>query len=245
MAQRSRLVSFALLLIPNILLFSFRILSPELNEALSNDTFGQTIAHSLALLIGLILSYRNSVVHDHEFLRSKAIGDLSKTYKLEDRGLWEKGEVAIQRLEARAFSEFKGRRASASRRRMQGMIGEINRESQEIEQKMSDDSDYSVAVDGIEQKENAEEKQQEKTNSTSRFSNFISSTIEKSAKRREERRKKLASHKSKSTLPFEDNNNSTWAVPVGTQRKVRFCEICSTYNDEESNYCSSCGSYIT
>ena len=163
---------------------------------------------------------------------------------MEDRGLWEKGEVAIQRLEARAFSEFKGRKATASRRRMQGMIGEINRESQEIEQKMSDDSDYPVSVDGIEQKKKAEEKQHEKTNPTSRFSNFISSSIEKSANRREERRKKLALQKSKPSLPFEDDNNSTWAVPVGTQRKVIFCEICSTYNDAESNYCSSCGSHI-
>ena len=84
-AQRSGLVSFALVLIPNIVLVSFRKLSPELNEALSNDDSGQIVAHSVALLIGLIMAYRYSVVHDHEFRRSKAISALSKTYKLEDK----------------------------------------------------------------------------------------------------------------------------------------------------------------
>ena len=114
MAQRSGLVSLALVLTPNIVLFSFRILSPGLNEALSNDDFAQSVAYTLALLIGLIMAYRYSVVHDHEFRRSKAISALSKTYKLEDRGLWEKGEVAIQKLEARAYSDFKGRKATTS-----------------------------------------------------------------------------------------------------------------------------------
>ena len=36
-AQRSGLVSFALVLIPNIVLVSFRKLSPDLNEALSAE----------------------------------------------------------------------------------------------------------------------------------------------------------------------------------------------------------------
>ncbi len=171
MAQPSGLVSFALVLTPNIVLFSFRILSPELNEALSNDDSGQIASHTLALLIGLILAYRNSVVHDHEFHRSKAISALSKTYKLEDRGLWEKGEVAIQKLEARAYSDFKGRKAKSSRRRMQGNIGELNRESAELEQMVGEHSEYTVAVDGIEQKkETIEEQLEEKPNLISRFS---------------------------------------------------------------------------
>lgn len=145
-AQRSGPVSFALVLMPNLVLFSFRTLSPELNEALSNDDSGQMVAHSLALLIGLIMAYRYSVVHDHEFRRSKAISALSKTYKLEDRGLWDKGEVAIQKLEARAHSDFKGRKATASRRRMKGNIGEINRESPELEQKIGDHSEFTLSL---------------------------------------------------------------------------------------------------
>ena len=87
MAQRSGLISLALLLIPNIVLFSFRTLSPDFGEALSNDDSAQILAHLMALIIGVIMTYRYSVVHDHEFRRTKAISDLSKTYKLEDRGL--------------------------------------------------------------------------------------------------------------------------------------------------------------
>ena len=244
-AQRSGLVSLALVLIPNIVLFSFRILSPELHEALSNDDFGQTVAHSLALLIGLIMAYRYSVVYDHEFRRSKAISSLSKTYKLEDRGLWEKGEVAIQKLEARAYSDFKGRKATASRRRMQGSIGEINRESPELDQKIGEHSGFNVAVDGVEQK-NAivQEPLQDKPNLISRFSKLFSSSIERTATRRNERRKKEELQKSESFPPFEEDANSRWAIPQGTQMKTRLCTSCSTYNAAESNYCSSCGSLI-
>jgi len=244
-AQRSGLVSLALVLIPNIVLFSFRILSPGLHEALSNDDFQQTVAHSLALLIGLIMAYRYSVVHDHEFRRSKAISALSKTYKLEDRGLWEKGEVAIQKLEARAYSDFKGRKATASRRRMQGSIGEINRESPELDQKIGEHSGFNVAVDGVEQK-NAivQEPLQDKPNLISRFSKLFSSSIERTATRRNERRKKEELQKSESFPPFEEDANSRWAIPQGTQMKTRLCTSCSTYNAAESNYCSSCGSLI-
>ena len=244
-AQRSGLVSLALVLIPNIVLFSFRILSPGLHEALSNDDFEQTVAHSLALLIGLIMAYRYSMVYDHEFRRSKAISALSKTYKLEDRGLWEKGEVAIQKLEARAYSDFKGRKATASRRRMQGRIGELNRESPELDQKIEDHSGFTVAVDGIEQKnEIVQEPLQDKPNLISRFSIFFSSSIERNATRRNERRKKEELQKSESFSPFEEDANPIWAIPQGTQMKTRLCSSCSTYNEAESNYCSSCGSLI-
>ena len=245
MAQRSGLISLALVLIPNIVILSFRTLSPELNEALSNDYFGQIVAHSLALLIGLIMAYRYSVVHDHEFRRSKAISALSKTYKLEDRGLWEKGEVAIQKLEARAFSDFKGWKATTSRRRMQGKIGEINRESQELIQKIGDNSEFTLSVDGVEQKqETIEEPPKEKPKLISRVSKFISSSVEKTASRREERRKKAALQKSESSYPLVEDANSRWAIPQGTQMKTRLCSSCSTYNDAESDYCSSCGSLI-
>ena len=244
-AQRSGLVSLALVLLPNIVLISFRILSPELHEALSNDEFEQTVAHSLALLIGLIMAFRYSVVYDHEFRRSRAISALSKTYKLEDRGLWEKGDLAIQKLEARAQSEFKGRKATASRRRMHGKIGEINRESPELEQKMEDDSEFSVAVDGVEQKkETIEEPKQENISLFSRVSDIFSNSVERAAIRRKERRKKEELQKRESYSPSKDDSDSRWTIPQGTQKKTRFCVSCSTYNEAESDYCSSCGSLI-
>ena len=245
MAQRSELVSLALVMIPNIVLFSFRTLSPDLNDALSNDDLGQTVAHSLALFIGLIMAYRYSVVHDHEYRRSKAINSLSKTYKLEDRGLWEKGDLAIQKLEARAHSDFKGRKAIVSRRRMQGKIGEMNRESFELEQEMGADSGFTVTVDGVEQeKEIIEESEQEKIGIIYRISNFFSNSIEKAAIKRNERRKKEETRKIEAFSAFEEVADSTWSIPQGTLRKTRLCASCSTYNEAESDYCSSCGSLI-
>ena len=244
-AQRSGLISLALLLIPNIILFSFRNLSPDLGEALSNDDSAQILAHLIALIIGVIIAYRYSVVHDHEFRRTKAISALSKTYKLEDRGLWDKGEVAIQKLEARAHSDFKGRKAITSRRRMHGKIGEINREPLEPEQKIGDKSEFKVSVDGIDQKkETIEELPEDKPNLISRVSKLISSSVEKTASRREERRKKALLKKSESSYPLVDDENSRWAIPQGTQMKTILCDSCSTYNDAESNYCSACGSLI-
>lgn len=245
MAKRSGLVSFALVAIPSIFLVTFRILSPELNEALSNDDFGQIAVHLVTIFIGLIMAFRYSAVHDHEYRRSKAIKALSKTYKLEDRGLWEKGEVAFQKLEARSYSDFKGRKASASRQRMQGNIGQINRESTELEQRMEDHSEYSISVDGIEQKmEKTEVPNQPKRNLFARISEFFVNSIERSATRRAERRKKEEIMKIDSYSSSEQDDSSRWVIPKGTQKKTRLCEHCSTYNETESNFCSSCGSSI-
>ena len=244
--QRSGLVSFALVLIPTIILVAFRILTPELNEALSNDFFGQTVMHSLAIFLGLIMAYRYSSIHDHEYRRSKAIDALSKTYKLEDKGLWEKGEIAIQKLEVRAFSDFKGRKASASRQRMQGNIGQINRESAELDQKPEEHSDYSISVDGVEQKkERVDEQIPSKQNLLDRISDFFANSIERTANRRTERRKKEESQKSESIPPLDQDSGSRWQIPEGTLKKTRFCNQCSTYNEANSNYCSSCGSFIS
>ena len=48
MAHRSEAVSVALILLPNIFIVSFRIFSPELNDALSNDNFSEIAIHSVA-----------------------------------------------------------------------------------------------------------------------------------------------------------------------------------------------------
>ena len=75
-------------------------------------------------------------------------------------------------------------------------------------------------------------------------SKLFSSSIERTATRRNERRKKEEFQKSESFPPFEEDANSRWAIPQGTQMKTRLCTSCSTYNAAESNYCSSCGSLI-
>ena len=53
MVQRSGLVSFALIMIPNIIVIAFRTLSPELDEALANDDLGRIMTHLFATAIGI------------------------------------------------------------------------------------------------------------------------------------------------------------------------------------------------
>ena len=251
MVQRSGLVSLALIMIPNIIVIAFRTLSPELDEALANDDLGQILTHLFATVIGVILAFRYSRVHDHEFRRSKAIDALSRTYKLEDKGLWEKGEVAIQRLEAKAHSDFKGRKASRSRMRMQGSIGQLNRELEELEHN-EDDSEYSVSVDGIEIiKEKKEEQKLPEKTLFQLVSNFFSSLVDKSANKRAEKHKQEVKKKQSITKEriddfqsFSSAGGSQWVIPDGTQRKTRLCNSCSTYNDAVSDYCISCGSFM-
>ena len=239
-------------MIPNIIVIAFRTLSPELDEALTNDDLGQVLTHLCATAIGIILAFRYSRVHDHEFRRSKAIDALSRTYKMEDKGLWEKGEVAIQRLEARAHSDFKGRKASRSRMRMQGSIGQLNRELGELEHN-EDDSEYSVSVDGIEiiKEKMGEQKLPEKS-FFQLIANFLSSLVDKSANKRAEKHKQEINKKQSITKKRIDDfqssssaGGSQWVSPDGTQRKTRFCNSCSTYNDAVSDYCTSCGSFMS
>ena len=251
MVQRSGLVSLALIMIPNIIVIAFRILSPGLDEALSNDDMGQIVTHMFASIIGIILAFRYSRVHDHEYRRSKAIDALSKTYKMEDKGLWEKGEVAIQRLEARAHSDFRGRKASFSRKRMQGSIGQINRELGEAEHE-EENSEYSVSVNGIEiVKERKDEQKLPDRKFSEKMVHFFSSLVEKSANKRSE--KKNQEIKKKQSIgkeivediqSFRTAEDSRWAIPEGTQKKARLCNSCSTYNDAVSDYCTSCGSFM-
>ena len=251
MVQRSGLVSLALIMIPNIIVIAFRTLSPELDEALANDDLGRIMTHLFATAIGIILAFRYSRVHDHEFRRSKAIDALSRTYKMEDKGLWEKGEVAIQRLEARAHSDFKGRKASRSRMRMQGSIGQLNRELEELEHD-GDDSEYSISVDGIEIiKETKEEQKFPEKNFFGLVANFFSSLVDKSANKRAEKNKQELNIKQSITKErvddfqsFSSAGGSQWVIPDGTQKKTRFCESCSTYNDAVSDYCTTCGSFM-
>ena len=239
-------------MIPNIIVIAFRTLSPELDEALANDDLGEILIHLSATAIGIILAFRYSRVRDHEFRRSKAIDDLSRTYKMEDKGLWEKGEVAIQRLEARAHSDFKGRKASRSRMRMQGSIGQLNRELEELEHN-EDESDYSVSVDGIEIiKERKDEQKLPERKIWDLVANFFYSLVDKSANKRAKKHKQELKKKQSITKDgiddfqsFSSTRDSKWAIPDGTQKKTRFCNSCSTYNDAVSDYCASCGSFMS
>ena len=82
--------------------------------------------HGVALVIGLIMFLRFRKVEDHEYHRSQAIRKLSRTYSREDKGLWEKGDSAIEKLETRAKATKKGRSALRVKALEKGKIGSLN-----------------------------------------------------------------------------------------------------------------------
>jgi len=248
MAARSSYVSLALLVLPTLLLVSFRLLSPEFSEALSNDIIIESLAHALALGVGLFAILRYRLVEDHEYHRARAIVRLSRTYRQEDRGLWEKGESAIERLEARAYSDFKGRGAAVARQRMQSSIGEIHRESIEVEQTEEEQSSFSIIVDGVEQSaEQSEDVSENKGSLISRWSNKLSDAIERTASRRTERSKKEKEEEIEvGNGKAPPSIGSQWMVPEepASSKPTRICSDCGIYNYPSADYCTSCGSYI-
>ena len=249
MATRSRLMSVALIAVPNFILISFRISSSEFNEALTNDNLSEIALHFIALLLGIILVYRSSAVKDHEYHRSKTIDRLSSIYRKEDKGLWNKGEDAINKLEAKAHSSIRGRKASLARDKMQGRIGSLNKESIEIDTQPADLSSYSIRVDGIEQKTEQDSQSDEEGKNIGGLKNLISKIIDRSAEKRISRKSLIEtntdnSEKGKSS---ESYSESLWDIPAEKNFEIpsKACEGCGSYNAGGANYCSSCGSFLT
>ena len=135
---------------------------------------------------------------------------------------------------------------------MQGSVGQLNRELEELEHN-EDDSEYSVRVDGIEiVKERKEEKKISEKKISELVANFFYSLVDKSAKKRADKNKQELKKKQSITndriedfQSFSSTGGSQWVIPDGTQRKTRFCNSCSTYNDAVSDYCTSCGSFMS
>ena len=246
MSDRSGLVSIALVFVPNLIIFTFRILSPDLNEAMANDNFIQVSIHLIGLLIGLFAMFKYMSVYDHEYRRSKAIKGLSRTYRMEDKGLWEKGEIAIQKLEATAYSDSKGKKGKILRRRMQGKIGEINREEGELtEDTIIENNDYPIQVDGHQKEQSSKLFETKETiPMLTKIYKFFSDSIEKSASRRIELQKNKQQSSIRSTSN-ETYSDSKWSVADSRSLHAKLCNHCSTYNEADSNYCNSCGAYIS
>ncbi len=250
MVQRSTAVSLALIAGPNICLLAVRLGIPTFSEALSNDVFAELGLHLLALLIGVAMVYRYRFVEDHEYHRSKAIDRLSKTYRHEDKGLWEKGDAAIQRLEAKAYTDFKGKKAARAREKMQSNIGALNMESKEIEASQDGPGAYSIRIDRVELRVEPLPEVETSRPIISRLSEFIGQTVERTASRR------IASSSSgeSATQPADavqaktaPEIDSQWDVPEETREQIPsvICNNCGMFNNAGINYCTSCGSYVS
>lgn len=150
MAQRSPLISAGLLLAPSICVVALRFGLPNIEELLKQDLIAQAIIHTIAVILGIIMYLKYRVVEDHEYHRSSAIKGLSSMYRLEEKGLWSRGDSALEKLEAQARSEPKGRAGLRFQKRMSGRVSDLNKEGSELELDSEDSRmDVDVQVEGV------------------------------------------------------------------------------------------------
>ena len=252
MANRSPAISLALLFAPTLCVVAIRFGLPALEEVISQDSVLEFSIHIVALSLGALMLYRFHRVEDHEFHRSQAIRRLSKTYKSEDRGLLEeKSDRALERLEAKVSSSSR-RINSKVNKRMSGKVGGINTEMEESE--VDEGYEPEVRVSGL-QTIVDEEKLESKTEQKNRFSisNFISSALDNSARRRLLRMKRKDEkariknlEKTKKTSSKVNPSESPWDASPSSRnvRSVQTCSHCGVMNNNDSQYCTSCGNYL-
>ena len=234
MAQRSQMLGGALLLAPTMCVVALRYGSDALEEVISQDSTLRYSIHALALLVGVVMFMRFRKVEDHEFHRSRAIRKLSKTYSSEDRGLWDKGEAAIERMEAKASVPSTGRKALKS-----GPVGSLNTERSEEDIGEDIDSPQPPTT-GISTMVDEEAIAVSKgPGAFSRISGAINRRLDASAERKMERRASKASKKASS--------DDQWETPAASSlaRSVISCGACGALNNSGTPYCTSCGEFLT
>ena len=182
MVQRSPLISTGLLLAPTICVVALRFGLPNIEELLKQDLFAQVTIHTIAIILGIIMYFRYRVVEDHEYHRSSAIKGLSSMYRLEDKGLWSRGDAALDKLESQASGEPRGRAGLRFQKRMRGRISDLNKEGSELELDSADSRmDVDVQVEGASYNSDSGKTQSEEV---SEPSGSLRASAEASAQRR-------------------------------------------------------------
>ena len=182
MAQRSPLISAGLLLAPTICVVALRFGLPNIEELLKQDPIAQAIIHTIAVILGIIMYLKYRVVEDHEYHRSSAIKGLSSMYRLEEKGLWSRGDSALEKLEAQARSEPKGRAGLRFQKRMSGRVSDLNKEGSELELDSEDSRmDVDVQVEGVSYNSDTKATQSEDENKPA---GALGASAEASAQRR-------------------------------------------------------------
>ena len=244
MAERSGTIAAALFLMPSLCVISIRYGLPTVNDVISNDIIIEIGIHSLAVLIGIFMYVKYGVVEDHEYHRSAIIKRLSKSYSQEDKGLWDKSDNAMLKLEENAKSSIKGRKGQLVQAKMSGNIGSLNVESTEVE--VNDDLDIEIVTHHRGVNTIIDENVLEDRIVKSRKS-FITRRLEKSASKRIERKKiKQQRKKIKSNANVAKSNNNEgqdnhWDMPISSNltKSVVPCIECGTLNNSTNPYCTS------
>ena len=251
MAERSSTISGALLLTPTLCIIALRYGLPSINEVISNDIIIEISIHTIAIIFGLVMFSKYRVIEDHEYHRSATIKRLRKSYIQEDKGLWDKSETAMKKLEEQSSEQVKGRKGALIKAKMSGNIGSLNAESSENEVDADEEIEVvthhrniGTIIDEviIEKNKNAPSK------------SFLSKRLEKSAlKRLEKKRLKAAKKeiKKSNSKPkvkgYTQNDENQWDVSSKTQLAptVASCKECGTLNNSNNPYCTSCGTYLS
>ena len=182
MTERSPMIGAALLLAPTLCVGALRFGLPNIEVLLKQDLVAQAIIHGLAIIIGILMFLRYRVVEDHEYHRSSAIKNLSSIYRMEDKGLWSKGDAALERLEEQARGKPKGRAGLRFQQKMQGSVSELNKEGSELELDRDDARmEVDVQVEGMATIVDA---QVADSSESSKLSGSLGSSAEASAQRR-------------------------------------------------------------
>ncbi len=182
MVERSPLISAGLLLAPTICVVALRFGLPNIEELLKEDLLAQAIIHTLAVILGVIMYVKHRVVEDHEYHRSGAIKSLSSMYRLEDKGLWNRGDSALEKLEAQARRQPKGRAGLRFQKKMGGRISDLNKEGSELELDSTDSRmDVDVQVEGVSYNSDTNSTQQEEIKKPA---SALGASAEASAQRR-------------------------------------------------------------
>ena len=234
MAKRSAYVSIGIAIFPVLCLTALRAILPTVDDVLSKDLFSQIISYSFVLILGLFMLSKYRVIKDHEYHRSKAIRKLSKSYKLDDKGLWENSDEILNKLEIKAKSNFNDDEFNSS---MKGFVGSLNKERNE-------DTTEEEVIESINNNDNNNDNNGNKEPDEIsiinqlyfKIKNLLNMLIEKSAS------KKINNNKASINL---SQNNIKWDIKstISTS-KVTICVSCNSLNDMDSNYCVSCGIYL-
>ncbi len=234
MANRSAYVSIGIAIFPVLCLTALRAVLPVVDDVLSKDLFSQIITYSIVLFLGLFMLSKYRIIKDHEYHRSKAIRKLSKSYKLEDKGLWENSDEILNKLEIKAKSNFNDDGFNSA---MKGFVGSLNKErnedtmEEEVIELINNDNNNN---------NNNNNKEPNKINFIKqlyfKIKNLLTMLIEKSAS------KKINNNK---VLINSSQNNKKWDIKsTNSTSKVTICVSCNSLNDVDSNYCVSCGIYL-
>ena len=234
MAKRSAYVSIGIAIFPVLCLTALRAILPTVDDVLSKDLFSQVISYSFVLILGLFMLSKYRVIKDHEYHRSKAIRKLSKSYKLDDKGLWENSDEILNKLEIKAKSNFNDDKFNSA---MKGFVGSLNKERNE-------DTTEEEVIESINNNDNNNDNNGNKEPDEIsiinqlyfKIKNLLNMLIEKSAS------KKINNNKASINL---SQNNIKWDIKstISTS-KVTICVSCNSLNDMDSNYCVSCGIYL-